>query len=72
MPGTDLKPEGDDPMTAAIGIQKTTTPKAKPNQDNLGFGQIFSDHMFVMDYTEGQAGMIQWWCPTDRWNLILQ
>jgi len=55
MPGTDLKPEGDDPMTAAIGIQKTTTPKAKPNQDNLGFGQIFSDHMFVMDYTEGQG-----------------
>jgi len=42
-------------MTAAIGIQKTTAPKAKPDQNNLGFGQIFSDHMFVMDYTEGKG-----------------
>ena len=25
----------------------------KPNQDNLGFGNYFTDHMFMMDYTEG-------------------
>ena len=36
-----------------ITVTKTTTPKEKPNMDNLPFGKIFSDHMFVMDYTEG-------------------
>ena len=39
-----------------IKITKTTTPKAKPTDESkLGFGKIFTDHMFVMDYTE-QAG----------------
>jgi len=33
-----------------ITIQKTTTPKSKPDQDKLGFGTHFSDHMFIMDY----------------------
>lgn len=36
-----------------ITVTKTTTPKEKPNMENLPFGKIFSDHMFVMDYTEG-------------------
>ena len=36
-----------------ITITKTTAPKAKPQMSNLPFGKIFSDHMFVMDYTEG-------------------
>ncbi len=36
-------------------IQKilTATPKEKPAPDTLGFGKIFTDHMFLMDYTEG-------------------
>jgi len=34
---------------------KTTKPAAKPDQNNLGFGKIFTDHMFVMNYTEGQG-----------------
>ena len=34
-----------------IKISKTTLKRAKPNQDVLGFGNYFSDHMFVMDYT---------------------
>ena len=39
-----------------IKIQKTTTPKAKPtDESSLGFGRIFTDHMFIMDYTEGQG-----------------
>lgn len=29
--------------------------KEKPEVDSLGFGQIFTDHMFVLDYTEGQG-----------------
>ncbi len=36
-----------------IKVIKTTEPKAKPQMANLPFGKIFSDHMFVMDYTEG-------------------
>ncbi len=39
-----------------IKITKTTTPKAKPaSTDNLGFGKIFTDHMFIMNYTEGKG-----------------
>ena len=40
-----------------IKITRTATPKAKPTDETkLGFGKKFSDHMFVMDYTEGEAG----------------
>lgn len=42
-------------MSLNISIQKTTTPKQKPDASNLGFGNIFTDHMFVMDYTEGKG-----------------
>jgi len=39
-----------------IKIEKTSSPKAKPDKDNkLAFGTIFTDHMFVMDYTEGKG-----------------
>lgn len=31
-------------------ITKTTTPKTKPDPDNLSFGTSFTDHMFIMDY----------------------
>ncbi len=39
-----------------ISITKTTAPKQKPTDESaLGFGKIFSDHMFLMNYTEGQG-----------------
>lgn len=38
-----------------IKITRTTAPKAKPDESNLGFGKKFTDHMFVMDYTEGEG-----------------
>ena len=39
-----------------IKITRTETPKAKPAAgQKLGFGKIFTDHMFVMNYTEGQG-----------------
>jgi len=39
-----------------IRIEKTTTPKALPAQDNpLTFGTIFTDHMFVMNYEKGRG-----------------
>ena len=33
-----------------ITINKTKTPKEIPDENNLGFGMIFTDHMFNMDY----------------------
>ncbi len=39
-----------------IKITKTTCPKEKPSDESkLGFGKIFTDHMFIMNYTEGQG-----------------
>lgn len=39
-----------------IKIERTKAPKAKPTDESkLGFGQIFTDHMFVMNYDEGQG-----------------
>lgn len=39
-----------------IKITKTTSPKAKPSDESkLGFGKIFSDHMFLMDYEAGKG-----------------
>ena len=37
-----------------IRIEKTTTPKEKTT-GKLGFGKVFTDHMFVMNYTEGKG-----------------
>jgi len=36
-----------------ISITRTTAPKQKPDPTTLGFGKYFSDHMFIMEYTEG-------------------
>ena len=34
-----------------IRIERTSSPKAKPaDETKLGFGKIFTDHMFIMDY----------------------
>lgn len=38
-----------------ISVQKTTQPKQKPDESHLGFGKVFSDHMFLMNYTEGKG-----------------
>ena len=39
-----------------IKIELTKNPKEKPaDQSKLGFGRIFTDHMYVMDYHEGQG-----------------
>ena len=34
-----------------IRIQRTEHPAPKPDPNGLGFGRIFSDHMFLMDYS---------------------
>jgi len=43
-----------------ISIEKTKNPAKKPEKgQKLGFGHIFTDHMFVMNYTEGKG----WYNP---------
>ena len=43
-------------MKYEIKIEKTLTPKAKPTDESkLGFGKIFTDHMFIMEYSEGEG-----------------
>lgn len=46
-------------MKKSIRIEKTQYPKQKPDSNNLGFGKIFSDHMFIMDYEESKG----WYDP---------
>ncbi len=39
-----------------ISITKTTAPKAKPPKGTkLGFGNYYTDHMFIMNYDEGEG-----------------
>ncbi len=38
-----------------IKITKTTHPKEKPNWDELSFGTVFTDHMLMIDYLEGEG-----------------
>ena len=39
-----------------ISIPRTTSPKQKPlDQTKLGFGKYFTDHMFIMNYDEGEG-----------------
>jgi len=43
-------------MSGEISIKLTGTPKEKPKDENqLGFGTIFTDHMFVMEYEVGKG-----------------
>ncbi len=35
-----------------IKITKTTNPKPLPDESNLGFGSIFTDHMFIMEHND--------------------
>ena len=42
-------------MSLNIQVTRTQHPKEKPDPNHLGFGDFFTDHMFVMNYTEGQG-----------------
>ena len=42
-----------------IKIEKATNLKAKTPDDQLGFGRIFTDHMFIMDYSDEKG----WYDP---------
>ena len=38
-----------------IKITRAQTDRTRPQDSDLGFGQVFTDHMFVMEYTEGEG-----------------
>jgi branched-chain amino acid aminotransferase len=38
-----------------IAITRTTTPKQPPADATLTFGQVFTDHMFLMEYHDGRG-----------------
>ena len=46
-------------MNDAIRITRTTTKKEKPADKDLAFGNVFTDHMFVMDFQEEKG----WYDP---------
>jgi branched-chain amino acid aminotransferase len=46
-------------MTEPIRISKATTLKTRPKDSELGFGTVFTDHMFVMDFEDGKG----WYDP---------
>ncbi|WP_373048604.1 branched-chain amino acid aminotransferase [Vulgatibacter sp.] len=42
-------------MAETLRIERTTTPRARPNETDLGFGRQFTDHMLVVEYDEGRG-----------------
>ncbi|MDI3307940.1 MAG: branched-chain amino acid aminotransferase [Acetobacteraceae bacterium] len=38
-----------------ISITLTRTPRPRPEDASLSFGKVFTDHMFLMNYTEGKG-----------------
>ena len=51
-----------------IKFTKTATPKEKQTK-NLGFGKVFTDHMFVMDYERGKGWSNARIVPFENLNL---
>ena len=42
-------------LQQTLKITRTTNPKEKPDPTTLGFGEVFTDHMFILDYNEGKG-----------------
>ncbi|MEL7601566.1 MAG: branched-chain amino acid aminotransferase [Bacillota bacterium] len=38
-----------------ISVNRTTSPRQKPDESKMGFGKVFSDHMFIMEYETGKG-----------------
>ncbi len=41
--------------TKTIHVELSKSKKEKPNTDQLEFGRVFTDHMFIADYVEGKG-----------------
>jgi branched-chain amino acid aminotransferase len=42
-------------MATNISVQRTTKPRARPKDDELAFGKIFTDHMFLAEWDDGKG-----------------
>ncbi|KEQ24269.1 branched-chain amino acid aminotransferase [Paenibacillus tyrfis] len=42
-------------MALNIEVELTKAPKQKPDVSRVGFGTVFTDHMFMLDYEEGRG-----------------
>ncbi|MBK5246063.1 MAG: branched-chain amino acid aminotransferase [Peptostreptococcaceae bacterium] len=42
-------------MKHEFPITRTANPKEKPDPNTLKFGETFTDHMFIMEYTDGKG-----------------
>ena len=42
-------------MKHEFSITRTANPKEKPDPSTLKFGETFTDHMFIMEYTDGKG-----------------
>ena len=42
-------------MTSMIPVTRTRTPSPRPDDASLSFGKVFTDHMFMMNYTDGKG-----------------
>jgi branched-chain amino acid aminotransferase len=42
-------------MSTAISVQRTPKPRPRPKDDELAFGKIFTDHMFLAEWDEGKG-----------------
>ncbi|MDQ0058601.1 branched-chain amino acid aminotransferase [Paenibacillus harenae] len=42
-------------MLEGLQIERATTKKVKPEESKLGFGNYYTDHMFIMNYEEGKG-----------------
>ena len=52
-------------MELDIQVIQTQHPKQKPeDESSLGFGRLFTDHMFLVEYTEDGAGTTPEFSPT--------
>ena len=45
----------EDKTTMEIKVTRVESNRSKPDDSALGFGQIFTDHMFVMDYKQDKG-----------------
>ena len=43
------------PAPGCFAVTRTTAPKVRPADDTLLFGNVFTDHMALMDYSEGKG-----------------
>ena len=45
--------------TPSFDIHQTETSLSQVDFDNLDFGRVFSDHMFVMEYEDGSGSGVR-------------